>query len=874
MNIGQIEKNLKKLMKKVSKETFIYDLLTSYGLAKTSITRLKKGDFNLSNIEGEVLWKSKVFYKEIKDVDLHESIIKIQEEVKHDPRFIIVTDFRLLLAIDYKTNDKLDIDFEDLAKHYDFFLPWAGMEKANHVNENPADVKAADRMAKLFDAIKKENEDDSPEFSHGLNVFLSRLLFCYFAEDTNIFKEDIFTNAIASHTQKDGSDLNSYLDKLFEVLDTHEDARKNLPEYLGQFPYVNGGLFRQRHPAPGFSRRSRQMLIDAGELDWKDINPDIFGSMFQAVIDVDQRGSLGQHYTSVPNIMKVIEPLFLNELNEAFEEAKGNQRKRNLLLTRIQKIKIFDPACGSGNFLIIAYKELRKLEMKILRDSDELALSGVSLGQFYGIEIDDFAHEVAQLSLWLAEHQMNKEFFEEFGKTNPTLPLKEAGSIIHGNACRLDWEEVCPKGDGDEVYILGNPPYLGFNVQNKEQMYDLKLCWPNTNNMKFIDYIVCWFLKASQYLTDTVKFAFVTTNSICQGAQVSIIWPYVLGEQYEIYFAYPEFIWSNNAKQKAGVICSIVGIRTKSQNAKYLYSNNSVIRVPNINAFLMSAPDVIIVKRQKPLSVLPKISTGNIPYDGGHLILNTSEKELLLEEYPQASPLVFQLSGSYEFINDSIRYCLWINEEQVELANSIPPIKNRIESVRNSRINGGKIASNYAHLPYRFYMINRCSNSSIIIPRVSSFRREYIPTGFLNNSVIISDSAQAIYDPEPYVFSVINSRIHMSWVKVLAGKLKSDFRYSAVLCYNTFPFPPITEQQKQEITQCTFRILAEREKHPEKSLAQLYDPDKMPEGLREAHRANNIVIEKCYRSQPFESDEERMEHLFKLYEKMIAEEEK
>jgi type I restriction-modification system DNA methylase subunit len=435
------------------------------------------------------------------------------------------------LAVDTKTDDKLDCDLTDLPKHYDFFLPWAGMEKAQHANENPADVKAAEKMAKLFDVIKKDNPDDTPEFIHGLNVFLSRLLFCFFAEDTHIFEDCLFSNVLDSHTQTDGSDLNQFFNRFYTVLNTPENQRKNLPDYLTVFPYVNGGLFRDNIPSPNFSRSSRMAILASGDQDWAAINPDIFGSMFQAVISVDQRGSLGQHYTSVPNIMKVIEPLFLNELYEKFDAStssatKGNQKKLNALLNRIHNLKIFDPACGSGNFLIIAYKELRILEMKIFKAGNMMALSGIQLSQFYGIEIDDFAGEIAKLALWLAEHQMNVEFFKEFGRTNPTLPLKEAGKIVQGNATRLDWEEVCPKINANaepaEVYILGNPPYLGYARQNTEQKKDMASVFNSVKDYKKLDYITCWFYKGAEYIKNTIsKYAFVTTNYNKLGEQVA-----------------------------------------------------------------------------------------------------------------------------------------------------------------------------------------------------------------------------------------------------------------------------------------------------------------------------------------------------------------
>nr|WP_315232689.1 DNA methyltransferase [uncultured Flavobacterium sp.] len=901
MNIAQIENNLQNLVKDFNQDSFIFELLLAYGLPKASITRLQNGNLNLSKEEGVISWKKKLLFKPIVNEDLHLAITNCKDQIKQEQRFIIVTDFKTLLAVDTKTNDTLDIDLLALPSHFDFFLPWAGMEKATHQNENPADVRAAEKMAKLFDEIKKDNPDNSPEFIHGLNVFLSRLLFCFFAEDTNIFKKGQFTKAISSHTQTDGSDLSNYLDKLFEVLNTHNNNRKDLPAYLNEFPYVNGGLFQHKHLTPTFTRRSRQAVIDAGELNWSAINPDIFGSMIQAVITPEHRGGLGMHYTSVPNIMKVMEPLFLNELNEEFESGKFEPKKLNKLLERISKIKIFDPACGSGNFLIIAYKELRLLEIKILLQLQELQkvatgfepyqlelipkaqltlaaqyqhtlFSRIELSQFYGIEIDDFAHEIAILSLWLAQHQMNQIFGEVFGETNPTLPLQAGGNIIHGNATREDWEIVCPKKVNDETYILGNPPYLGFNMQSAYQKEDLAGVYPNPENMKFLDYIVCWFIKASNYINDNSEFAFVTTNSICQGTQVPMIWPEIFKKNIEISFAYPEFVWTNNAKHNAGVICSIIGLRKISSKKKFIYNNFSKLEVKNINAYLINGSDVIVEKRQKPLSKLSKIATGNIPYDGGNLILSEEEKKVLLDSFPQADKFIKVLSGSYEYINNHVRYCLWIEDDMVEEALKIGPISDRVDLVRKSRIAGGKIAQNYSHLPHRFYMTNRAIENQILIPRVSSIRRNYIPLGFLNADTIISDSAQAIYDADLYIFSILNSIMHMVWVKVVAGRLKSDYRYSAVICYNTFPFPKISEAQKQELEQSVFRILEERENHSEKTLAQLYDPDKMPDGLREAHRLNDLAVERCYRSKPFETDEERLEYLFKLYEKMIAEE--
>jgi len=899
MNVAQIEINLQILIKTLSKETFIYELLLAYGLPKASITRLQKGNLNLSKVDGEISWKKKLFLQEEYKDDLHLTISELIKSIKHQQRFVIVTDYNLFLAADTKTGEKLDIELQELPKHFDFFLPWAGMEKAQHRNENPADVKAAERMAKLFDEIKKDNVAASEDDSHALNVFLSRLLFCYFAEDTHIFQDGQFTNAISSHTAVDGSNLNSYLETLFEVLNTDKKDRKDLSAYLDSFPYVNGGLFKDPHPVPVFSRKSRQLCIDAGEMNWKDINPDIFGSMFQGVIDPDKRGSLGAHYTSVPNIMKVIEPLFLDELREEFEKSKNSPKKLNELLYRLSKIKIFDPACGSGNFLIIAYKELRRLEIAIIHHLQELQkiasgfkskneqlsfipkaqltlaasfqvdlFSRIQLSQFFGIEIDDFAHEIAQLSLWLAEHQMNVEFQKEFGKSSPTLPLKEAGKIVCGNACRLDWEEVCPKKEGDEIYILGNPPYIGGRMQNVSQKEDLTIAYSGFGKAPKVDYISCWFLKSAVFSREiNSKYAFVTTNSINQGEQVSMIWKHILDNSQEIFFAHKGFKWENNAKKNAAVIVSIIGVRNVSNEPKYLMEGNLKSSVDNISPYLINAKNTFIDKRSTPISCLKRMEYGNMAIDGGFLILSHFEKESLIASNPESENIIRRIYGAQEYLNGIERYCLWIKDEDLAEATRIPEINKRIEQVREKRQNGNDDGViELANKPHQFREMKDAENFSLILPTVSSERREYIPIGFIDQGNVIIAPNQVIYDPSPFLLGLLCSKMHMTWMRTTAGRLKSDYRYSSSLVYNTFPFPPISDQRKQEITQCVFRILEERERHSEKTLAQLYDPDKMPDGLREAHRQNDLAIERCYRSRPFESDEERLEYLFKLYE--------
>ena len=884
MTIIEIENNLNALIANFDKNSFIFDLLLAYGTPKSTIKRLQGSDYDKLSSGGELIVRKKLFFK-VAGKSLHATIdaLKSSKDVlKHSPRFIIVTDYETLLAYDTKTDDSLDTEILNIQNHYDFFLPLAGMEKTTFTDENPADVRASLKMAKLFDELQKNNHFKTKEEIHSLNVFLTRLLFCYFAEDTNIFPDNAVTSSISSHTQVDGGDVDSYLSRLFKIFNTPENQRDaNTPAYLSAFPYVNGGLFRDEYNIPKFTTRSRSLLLEVGKLQWSQINPDIFGSMIQAVVTPEHRGGMGMHYTSVPNIMKVIEPLFLDELYSEFEKSYESKTKLQNLLNRLAKIKIFDPACGSGNFLIIAYKKLRELEMSILQRIDALSkerifvFSEIKLTQFYGIELDDFAHEVAMLSLWLAEHQMNLEFYKAFGRTSPSLPLQNGGNIIHGNATRINWEEVCPKNIGDEIYILGNPPYLGSSMQNKEQKVDKDLIFKGIKNYKNLDYIACWFYIGAKYIKNiNAKLAFVTTNSISQGEQVEYLWSHLLELGIEIHFAHSSFKWQNNAKSNANVIVSIIGLGNQTTLPKYIFRNNIKYNVSQINPYLLNAPTVIIKKMQKPISKLPIMVFGDAPKDGGYLILSTEERNNLISENQEVETLIKKYIGAYEYLNGKDRWCLWIdNEHKLKIANSIPKIYQRFEKVKENRLASPKAQTQeFAKVPHRFVEIRyQKTDSTLIIPVVTSERREYIPIGFIDGETIITN-ASVIYNAEAWNFGVISSLMHMAWMRTVAGRLKTDYRYSSVLCYNTFPFPNISQKQKDEITELVFSILDEREKHSQKTLAQLYDPDKMPEGLRKAHHALDIAIEKCYRTKPFESDEERLEYLFKMYEEMTAKE--
>jgi hypothetical protein len=884
MKSTEIKNNVQNLIDNFSKEEFAFDLLVAYGISKTSITRLKKGDYNLSKVDGELLYKKKIFYKVEASDKLLSSIEEIAKEeriLKQQPRFAILTDYKQLVAKDLKLGKNLDIKLKELPNYFDFFLPLAGSEVYNASNNNEADRNASYKMASLYDLLIDENPKiyNSKESIHNLNIFLSRLLFCFFAEDTEIFEQDsIFTNTLAQHTAENGKDTYTFLDSLFDRLDT--ESGKGYPDFLAKFPYVNGGLFNQKINSPIFTAKARKTLLELGELDWKNINPDIFGSMIQAVVIPEYRSDLGMHYTSVENILKLIKPLFLDELYEAYENATTIPQLR-VLIKRISKIKFFDPACGSGNFLIITYKEIRLLEILILEKITDLEGNAptikwteIQLSQFYGIEIDDFAHEMAILSLWLAEHQMNKVFEErlfEYGKSKPILPLKDAGQIKQGNATRVDWNAVCTITEKDEVYIIGNPPYLGSRNQDKDQKDDMDFSIYMINSYRKLDYISIWFYKSAKYINgyENAKSAFVSTNSVCQGEQVGILWKSIFNLKIEIDFAYTDFKWTNNAKGKAGVTVVIIGLRNLSEKPKYLITDGIITTTQNISPNLESGETKSIQKQTKPISNFPLMRRGNMPNDKEFLRISRQDRNQLRLKYPSIDKIVKKQIGSDEFINNLERYCYWIRDENLPFALEIPEVKLAIDNCYEYRINSkDKTLHSQASKPHQFREFFECNDNSLLIPIVSSENREYIPIGFVDSNTIIPNSAQVIYDANSLIFGILVSKMHNVWVRFTAGRLENRYRYSIFLCYNTFPFPDITVKQKENLNLYVFAILDERAKH-NKTMAQLYNPTTMPKGLLQAHQELDIAIEQCYRLQPFKNDTERLEYLFKMYEEML-----
>ena len=895
LSVRELEERVGALAgRKYFSQELLYDLLAAYGRSAGSITRLRKGDLNVARDPqaGEVAQKNVVYFRPVPRESSTDELLELMGELtdaehvtRYSPRFVLVTDYHRLLAYDTRTRETLSTLLGEIGQHVAFFLPWAGMEKTTYISEHHADRKAADKMAVLFDELLKVTPSlkETPQSRHNLNTFFSRLLFCFFAEDTEVFTSNQFTNAVGSLTLKDGSDTHEVIAQIFAALDA--EAREDKPAVAAGFPYVNGRLFavQSGQYVPVFNRRARELLLELGALQWGDINPDIFGSMFQSVIDAGQRANLGQHYTSVPNILKTIEPLFLDDLKAQLEAAEGSTKRLRKLLDRIAGIKVFDPACGSGNFLVIAYKELRKLEHAILEKLQELSgdyqsqlllESRIRIENFYGIEIDDFPAEIAVLSLWIAKHQMNVEFKQKFGTSIPLIPLREAGAVRCGNAARLDWQEVCPNNGEEEIYLIGNPPYVGSSMQTKEQKEDFSIVFGKRKYGKNLDYVSLWFIKGADYISrSNSQLAFVATNSIVQGLHISMLFPHILTEHVEIGYAYTSFKWTNNAKGNAGVTVIVLSLRPEGiKSPKYIFSGGVRTEAKNINWYLLDSPNIVLDSPRHPISnEFPPMVYGNKPSDGGNLFLDILEYQDLVTAHPDAKKYTHPILGSAEFINGKDRWCLWITDEQVKDASEIPPIAERLERVRAMRLcSKAAITREFASQPHRFLQLSYKKTDSLIVPRVSSERREYIPIGYLGPDTVISDSAFAVYDAEPWLFALLTSRMHMVWTRTVGGRMKTDYRYSNTVVYNNFPVPELSARAKSELTDAALRVLDVREYHSEMTLAQLYDPDTMPQDLRLAHEQLDLLVDSLYRDTPFASDDERLKRLFNLYLKQTG----
>ena len=927
MNAVEIEEAVSDLViQPFDKAEFPYRFLESFGNKETTLKRLRSGSSNRTDVEGAILQRSNIHIlvtEEGKVDDGLKQLLSSEKTTQQKAKFVLVTDGKDVMAEDLNSSEPLHCSYEDLPKNFGFFLPLAGITTVAEIKNNAIDIKATGRLDKLYIELLKQNpewakKENRPAFNH----FMAQLIFCFYAEDTSIFhkpgsglvEDDVksaglFTDTVRTMSDSDGSNTDFIISEIFRAMniDTRVKdlrANSNLKWWAGQFPYVNGGLFDGEVKVPKFSKIARTYLIRAGELDWTAINPDIFGSMIQAIADDDERGSLGMHYTSVPNIRKVLDPLFLDSLRDDLAKAGNNKQQLGKLKKRLSRIRVFDPACGSGNFLVIAYKQMREIEHQANLAAGWGAMESVILPtNFRGIEIKSFAAEVARLALIIAKYQADENYLGPKMAEMLFLPLSNRNWITCGNALRLDWLSICPptgetvvklhgddlfntpldqseidfENEGGETYICGNPPYLGSTWQSKEQKEELKSIFDGrAKNWKSLDYVAGWFLKAADYLThNDGTAAFVSTNSICQGQQVPILWPVVFATGNEIVFAHKSFKWANLASHNAGVTTVIVGLSQSYQGDKTLMeiAGDNEVReriVTNINAYLVAGSNVIVFKSAKPLTDVYEMDFGSKPVDGGYLFLNFEDRFALLSTSPNARRFVHEYSNSSEFINGKKRYCLWIENQNLEAAKQIPEINSRLISIAVNRLKSTKKQTKeLANTPHLFgENRRRPSDEIIVVPRVSSENREYLPVGLLPGDIVIGDRNFALYDAPLWNMALIASRLHWVWIGTVCVRMRTDFSYSNTLGWNTFPVPFLKAKDKERLTRAAENILLAREAHFPATIAELYKPDTMPENLRAAHAENDRILEEIYIGRRFKNDTERLEKLFEMYTNM------
>jgi len=909
LNAVEIEEAISQLAEQeFDPESFPFAFLEAFGNKPTTIRRLKskRSSSNSSDIEGGVLQRNNIHIAVCEEGRVTETLDKLKASpatAKAKAKYVLATDGITLEAEDLNSGDTIACPYPHFPDHFGFFLSLAGISTVKEIRNNAIDIKATGRLNRLYVELLKDNPDWATDARrHDMNQFMTRLIFCFFAEDTDIFNgDDLFTSTVEQMSDSRSDNTQQVISELFRAMDMPQEKRKaaNLPRWACVFPWVNGGLFAGCKETPKFSRIARTYLLHAGRLDWKDINPDIFGSMIQAVADDEERGELGMHYTSVPNILKVLNPLFLDDLREQLEQAGDSPRKLLNLRKRISNIRVFDPACGSGNFLVIAYIRMREIEAEImLRRGEPVQKSWIKLENFYGIEIKDFAAEVARLSLLIAEFQCDVRLVGQKEAKSMMLPLKKTGQIKQGNALRLDWLEVCPptcrgvkqhsddlfktpldqveidfENQGGETYICANPPYQGSVNQTAEQKEDMALIFASVfKRYKDLDYVAAFILKAAQFnrLTGSSS-AFVTTNSVTQGEQVAMLWPLVFQQGNVIHFAHTSFLWSNLASNKAAVSCVILGLSPTPRNDGQLFDDGVVRRVPNISPYLVATDSVIVTKRTTALSDIGNMQSGNKPTDGGNLMLLTEEKNQIIAKNPSAAHFIKRYVGSRELINGGGRWCIWVEDSEFEEANKIDDFVVRFKRVRQLRANSnGKQANDNAVTPHRFVFTPHSSHAAIAVPNVSSERREYLPCDLTNYSTVVSNLASVVYDAPLWNMAIIASRVHLVWIATVCGKLKTDLRYSNTLGWNTFPIPTLTEKNKADLTRCAEDILLARETHFPATIADLYNPENMPDDLRHAHERNDEVLERIYIGRRFKNDTERLEKLFELYTRMTA----
>ncbi len=874
---------------KAESQSFWNDFFNVFGIPRRKVASFEQPIKKADNKQGfiDLLWKRTILVEhKSKGKDLEKATQQAKDyfpNLKENelPRYILVSDFQRFKLYDLDSGNQWEFELSNFVDNVHLFDFIAGYEKRVYKDEYPVNIQAAELMGKLHDCLKEIGY-----MGHNLEVYLVRLLFCLFADDTGIFNKGIFWEYIDLHTKEDGSDLAMHIDAIFQVLNTPEEKRlKNLDENLTQFPYINGKLFEESLPMAAFDSKMRVMLLEACAFDWEKISPAIFGSMFQAVMNPKERRNLGAHYTSEKNIQKVIKPLFLDDLSREFEKVKGNRNKLLEFQKKIANLYFLDPACGCGNFLIITYRELRDLEILVLQELDKTGqlvtdistIIQVDVNQFAGIEYDEFAVRVAEVAMWLIDHQMNIKVSNTFGQYFVRLPLKKSAKIVNGNALRIDWEEVISKEKLN--FILGNPPFVGHHYQNFAQKEDLKLVLDKIIGSGVMDYVSAWFYKSAQFIQSTkIKVGLVATNSISQGEQSSILWNVLINEfNISIHFAHRTFKWSNEAKGNAAVHCVIIGFASFEANEKYLFDYQTItsepllIKAQNINPYLINANNILVFNRKYPLCNVPNMMYGNKPTDGGNFILSEEEKNTLVLKNPLVIKFIKPFISAREFLNGGKKWCLWLLDIKPDELKNIPEILERVEAVKQFR--SKSIAASTRNYSYHclFRQITQPKSDYILVPRTTSENRKYIPIGFFTADNIVSDTCQSIPNGDLYLFGILTSEMHMAWVKYVCGRLKSDYRYSKDIVYNNYPFPEnITDKQKQTVETCAQAVLDTRSKYPDSSLADLYDPLTMPPDLLKAHQKLDKAVDLCYRPQPFTSELNRIEYLFELYEKLTA----
>ena len=912
MNAVEIEQAISQLADEpFDPESFPFAFLEAFGNKDTTIKRLRAGGSNKSDLGG-VLQTNNIHIATCVSGHVTKTLTALKDSpatARAKAKFILATDGEDFEAEELASGETVACAYKDFPDKFGFFLPLAGITTVRQIAENSFDIRATSRLNRLYVELLKDNPEwGTSARRHDMNHFMARLIFCFFAEDTDIFiGKGLFTDTIAQMSAKNSSNTHAVIESLFRAMNTKLGDRdgEGVPRWATSFPYVNGGLFSGNMDVPRFSKISRSYLIHIGSLDWTKINPDIFGSMIQAVAEDEERGALGMHYTSVPNILKVLNPLFLDELRARLEEGRHNPRTLLNLRKRMAKIRVFDPACGSGNFLVIAYKAMREIEAEINKRRAEPEIrSEIPLTNFRGIELRDFPAEIARLALVIAEYQSDVLYRGQKLALAEFLPLRSENWITCGNALRLDWLSICPPtgtgvkmqaddlfstpldqaeidfaNEGGETYICGNPPYLGSKWQSDEQKDELKdIFQRRTKSWKSLDYVAGWFMKAADYgtHTDTVA-AFVSTNSICQGQQVPILWPLIFETEHEIAFAHTSFKWTNLASHNAGVIVAIIGIARAYTGVRRLFSANdseALIErtVPYINAYLVSGPNSLVEQTRNPLSSTSQMLFGNMPRDGGNFILSGSERGRILGQYPELDRFIRPYLGSEEMIQGKLRWCIWLQEQDFAFASNHPYLRDVLQRVKQFRLaSDAGSTRDFAARPYRFVQIaGTAKDHSLVVAKVSSERRPYIPITLLAGDAIASDLLFALYDAPLLNMALIASRLHLVWIATVCGKLKTDFRYSNTLGWNTFPVPSLTEKNTDDLTTCAEGILLARERHFPASIADLYDPDAMPHDLRAAHERNDEVLERIYIGRRFKNDTERLEKLFALYDKQRA----